>query len=246
LSPARRFVGDLLYFAQKVPTVPVQRRMHLAPVAAARMASWPRPGWCALFTKAYALVTAAHPELRRAYLSFPWPHLYEHTISVVSMAVGRTWAGEDAVLFAQTKSPDQQSLMEIDIWLRRLKEEPLDAIGSFRRALRITRWPRLLRRAVWWLGLNLSGAQRARYLGTFGVSVYAALGSASLHPLSPLTTTLNYGVIESDGSVDVRLTYDHRVLDGATVARALADLEVALKGPIVAELNTMTMVRTAS
>jgi hypothetical protein len=28
--------------------------------------------------------------------------------------------------------------------------------------------------------------------------------------------------------VDVRVVYDHRVLDGATVARALADLETVL------------------
>ena len=42
------------------------------------------------------------------------------------------------------------------------------------------------------------------------------------HPLSVLTTTLNYGVIAADGTVDVRLIYDHRVMDGSSVARALA------------------------
>ena len=38
----------------------------------------PRPSWCAIFTKAYAVVAARYPELRRAYLKFPFPRLYEH------------------------------------------------------------------------------------------------------------------------------------------------------------------------
>ena len=33
------------------------------------------------------------------------------------------------------------------------------------------------------------------------------------------------------------MIYDHRVLDGATVARALAAIEDALKGPVLAELE---------
>ncbi|HZU36958.1 MAG TPA: hypothetical protein VFA18_13650, partial [Gemmataceae bacterium] len=54
LSLPRRFIGDLLHFAQKVPSVPVQRRMNLAAVVAARNVAAPRPSWCAIFTKAYA------------------------------------------------------------------------------------------------------------------------------------------------------------------------------------------------
>src|SRR5205085_3878235 len=104
-------------------------------------------------------------------------------------------------------------------------DRPVEMIGTFRRALRISRLPRPVRRALWWYALNSSGYKRARNLGTFGVSVYSGLGAEGLHPLSPLTTTLNYGVIAEDGTVDVRVVYDHRVLDGATVARALEDLE---------------------
>ncbi|MBP3954110.1 hypothetical protein J8F10_02210 [Gemmata sp. G18] len=73
-------------------------------------------------------------------------------------------------------------------------------------------------------------------MGTFGVSVYSALGAESLHPLSPLTATLNYGVIGPDGRVPVRIVYDHRALDGGTVARTLARLEEVLNGDIYREL----------
>jgi pyruvate/2-oxoglutarate dehydrogenase complex dihydrolipoamide acyltransferase (E2) component len=96
-----------------------------------------------------------------------------------------------------------------------------------------------------WLGLNLPRTRPGQF-GTFGLSVYSSLGAESLHPLSPLTTTLNYGVIEPDGTVCVRLIYDHRVLDGAMAARALGKLEDVLNGPILNELDEMTRVSQAA
>ena len=225
LSPARRLIGDFLHAARKVPSVPVQRRMNIAPLVAARAQAEPRPSWCALFTKAFGMVAAARPELRRAYLTFPWPHLYEHPVSIASIAVERRIGDEDAVLFAQIRGPEHHTPEQLDSFIKDCKELPVERVGTFRRALRISRLPRFLRRFIWWLGLNSSGYKRARNLGTFGVSVYSGLGAEGLHPLSPLTTTLNYGVIGADGSVDVRIIYDHRVLDGSTVARALEDLE---------------------
>jgi hypothetical protein len=82
-------------------------------------------------------------------------------------------------------------------------------------------------------------------MGTMGLSAYSGLGAESLHPLSPLTTTLNYGVIGADGAVDVRIVYDHRVLDGSTVAGALAALDEVLSGDILAELREMGQRRAA-
>jgi hypothetical protein len=241
----RRFVCDLLHFARKVPSVPVQRRMDLRAVAAVRQAAHPRPGWCAIFAKAYALVASRQPELRRAYLPFPTPHLYEHRENVASVAVERTWQEEDAVLFGRLRSPEKYGLLELDAHMRRWKEAPVESVRSFRRALRLSSRPRPLRRALWWIGLNVSGRRRARHFGTFGVSVYSGLGAASLHPLSPLTTTLNYGVVAPDGGVDVRVVYDHRVLDGATVARALAELERVLQNQIVNEMRYYQALETA-
>jgi hypothetical protein len=245
LSLPRRFICDLVHFARKVPTVPVERRMSLGEVAAARQAARPRPSWCAVFTKAYACVAAARPELRRAYLSFPAPHLYEHPLNVASVAVERRFGDEDAVFFAHLRSPEALGLREVDDALRRFKDEPLERLSSVRRALLVSRLPRPLRRLVWWIGLECWGRKRAHYLGTYGVSVYAGLGAASLHPLSPLTTCLNYGVLAAEGTVDVRIIYDHRVLDGATVARALEDLEGMLRGQVLNELCYLRAVDAA-
>ena len=105
ISLPRRWINDFLHFAQKVPTVPVQRRMNLAALKAAREECDPRPSWVALFAKAYALVAAKRPELRRVYVSFPWAYFYEHPTSVVSIAIERRIADEDCVFFTQIRGP---------------------------------------------------------------------------------------------------------------------------------------------
>lgn len=245
LSLPRRFVCDLIHFAHQHPTVPVERRMNLARVVAARQAAQPKPGWCAIFTKAYARVAARFPELRRCYLPYPWPHLYEHPISTASVGIERRLGDEDAVFFVHVRSPDQQGLPDIDRYLRRCKEEPIEQVSFFRKTLFVSSLPRPLRRFLWWAALYWSGKRRAKNLGTFGISVVAALGAAGLHLLSPLTTALNYGVIGPDGTVDVRLTIDQRVLDPATAARALQELENVLLGEIVNELGYLRAIEAA-
>src|SRR5438132_4622432 len=168
LSPMRRFIGDLLRAAAAVPTVPVQRRMQLAEVAAARAANAVRPSWSAIFTKAYAQVAARVPELRRAYVKLPWPRLYEYPASVACIAVERDYRGEKVVFFGRIKDPDRMPLPELNGVLRELQEMPLDTCKDFKRALRFSRVPWPLRRWLWWLGLNI-GRQRANFFGTFAV-----------------------------------------------------------------------------
>jgi hypothetical protein len=236
LSLPRRWICDLLHFAQKVPTVPVERRINVSAVARARSQLVRRPSWAAIFTRAYALLAKEVPELRRYYLSFPWAHMYEFPYSIASVAIEREWEGENAVFFAHLRSPETQTIDSLDRHLKAYKEKPVTEFGMFRRSLQIAKYPRFLRRFVWWMGLNTGGKKRGKRLGTFGVSVYSGLGSASLHPLSPLTTTINWGVIEN-GSVILRVIYDHRVMDGGTVARAQARMEEILNSEIVDELT---------
>jgi hypothetical protein len=241
LSRARRLAIDYLHFAAGIPTVPVQRRVHLKPVIEARAALADRPSWTAIFVKAFAAVSAEVPELRRAYVKLPWPHLYEYPVPVASVMVERDFEGEKAVLAGRVKDPSALALPELARRLRAFQETPVAEQKYFRRALRLTRLPRPLRRLIIWLGLN-AASHRIRHFGTFGLSVYSALGAESLHPLAPLTALVNYGVFTADGDVDVRVVYDHRVLDGATVARALGRLEEVLTGPITEELRALAAV----
>lgn len=238
LSRPRRFLMDVLRFAARIPTVPVQRRMALAEVAAARNAVPNRPCWPAVFLKAYSQVAQDVPELRRAYLGLPWPHLREYPTSVASIAVERDYGGEPCVFFGRIGDPAKLSLSELHARIRMFAEAPVETVTPFRKMLSFAMLPGPLRRAFLWLGLNLPRTRPGQF-GTFGLSVYSSLGAESLHPLSPLTTTINYGVIAPDGTVSVRLIYDHRVFNGATAARALGKLEEALNGPILAELRDM-------
>jgi hypothetical protein len=227
-------VGDLLHFARAIPTVPVQRRMRLAPLIAARAASADKPRWTAIFAKAYALVAAENPVLRRAYVKLPWPQLYEYPTSTATIMFEREYEGEPSLFSYRLRDPTRFSLKALSDRLGTIADKSVDEVPDFRRNLTISSLPRPLRRLIWWLGLNI-GRQRGNYFGTFGVSVYSALKAESLHPLAPVTAVLNYGVFAEDGSVDVRIIYDHRVMDGATVARVLARLEEILTGPILEE-----------
>lgn len=238
LSAPRRIVNDMLHFAKGVPTVPVQKRMALKALIEAREACTERPRWTAIFTKAYALMAAEFPEFRRAYCRIPWTHIYEYPSSNANIIIERDYRGEPALFSIAIKGPERLTLAEIGRQLHHASTAPVDTIKDFRRALSFARLPRFFRYASWWVGLNF-GRQRANYIGTFAVSVYSALGAESLHPLSPITTLLNYGVMTPDGDLDVRIIYDHRVMNGATVARALVRLEEILVGTVLEEIHAL-------
>jgi pyruvate/2-oxoglutarate dehydrogenase complex dihydrolipoamide acyltransferase (E2) component len=209
--------------------------MDLHALAELRSVGESRVGWTAIFTKAFALVAREMPEFRRAYLEYPRPRLYEHPYSAASVAIERDYQGEPGVFFAYLDEPERTPLAELDAAIKRFKTDPVEDAFGF--TLWFYKFPRFFRRFTWWWILTVRGSRKAEFLGTFGVSSYAGLGAESLHPLSPLTATVNYGVIGSDGLVPVRIVYDHRVMDGATVARALGRMEEVLTGEIATELR---------
>ncbi|AEG04183.1 hypothetical protein [Sinorhizobium meliloti] len=236
LSASRRLVGDLMRFSMKVPRVSVQRRMNLGPLLEARTSLESRPSWTALFLKGYGLLAQETPELRRAYVKFPRPQLYEYPGSIASIAHEREYEGERIVLLTTIKNPERRPIAELGSLMQTARTSPVLEVKEFRRALKIARLPGPIRWLLMWLGLNI-GRQRARRFGTFQLSVYSGLGAESLNPLTPLTSLLNYGPIDNDGSVTVRIHYDHRVMDGANVARALERFERILNGEVTAELE---------
>jgi hypothetical protein len=238
LSRPRRLVGDLMHLSIGVPRVTVQRRMNLAPLVAARRALDDRPPWTAIFVKGYALLAQETPEFRRAYVKLPWPRLYEYPESVAAITHERDFEGEKAVLQTRTKAPARRSIAELAALIREAQALPVMEVREFRRALNMARAPAPIRRLLMWLALNL-GRQRAIFFGTFHLSVSSGLGAESFTAHTPLTTLLNYGPIDAEGQVNVRIFYDHRVMDGATVARALDRFEKVLNGPVADEVRAI-------
>lgn len=246
LSAPRRLVCDLLRASRHIPIVTFERTIDVSAVAAARRDAPNPPAWVLLFVKAYALVAARRPELRRTYIPLPWPHLWEAEHSVASVAVEREYRGEPAVLFGLVRHPETVPLAELVAKLHRWKTEPIETIGSFAKALRCARCPLPVRRLLWWYATAWSGATKARNFGTFGVSLTGAGGASATNLICPLTASLNTGVIRPDGTVDVRLHFDHRVLDGMPAARALAELEEVLRTEIAAEVRGLAAATSAA
>jgi hypothetical protein len=237
MSPARRIVVELMHHAQKVPSLPLKRSMNLAELVQARSLCNPRPSWVAMFLKAYSMVALDRPELRRAFVPWPWPTIYQHPQSICSVLVERDWQHEKIVLGAKVRAPDEQPLAAIDEYLQRLAAAPLETISEFRQLMNLGRIPGIFRRFVFWNSLSISGFKKCKRFGTFMVGSLGNLGVEQCHPLTPLTSYLSFGPINSTGDVTALIVYDHRVMDGRTVAQALVDLESTLNGPILAEVK---------
>lgn len=239
LSPARRLIIDLLHFARRVPSLPVERTMELGEVRKLRAKFLDRPCWTALFIRAFGLLASEFPALRTSYLGWPYARLFEHNRSVASVTIEKEVDGQPAILFLKIRHPERLSLSRIEERIFEAKSMPATHFAHFRLALGLSKLPKFLRRMIWWFALDWSGKVRARKFGTFGFSTYVGHGAEALHPISPLTATLNIGPMSPTGTIRVRIIYDHRVCDGSLVAKALERLEEILKKEIYFELDQM-------
>lgn len=217
----RRIVLDLCQAARTVPAFAVDRRIDLTRVTNARRSTPQRIGWAAIFAKAYALVAAESPALRQTFVSNPWPRLYQHPESVVSIAVNRFDPELDAerLSWVNVRAVESLSLAVIQEAIE--SHQQGDVPEKLREQERVESLPRPLRRLAWHVLMRWAGRRRAKLLGTFSLSTLASYGTTNhAHPLV-VTSSLSYGPLDEEGSSLVTLQADHRVLDGAAAARAL-------------------------
>jgi hypothetical protein len=174
--------------------------------------------------------------LRTLYAKWPWPSFYELPRSIAMVAIARVEDGQDCVLPQKVPAADELPLIEVDEQIRHAKDAPIGEVPAFRKILRVTRLPLLLRRVMWLIGLNF-GRQRANWFGSFGVTSVAAYGAGELHALSPGPFILSYGVVEPDQTIDVVIRWDHRITDAALIAKTLTRLEQVLNTEIAGEIR---------
>lgn len=239
VTTGRRIVAEFLHQARDIPHVAVRREFAIPKLVAVRSETRPRVSWVALFARAYAMAARRHAALRRNWIRFPWPRIYEHPVSAAVVLVEREWEGDDIVLGAKVHEPERMGLADIDRYIRRYQTAPVGSISSFRQLLRIGRYPALLRRFVFWTALHWSGYRRCRRFGTFLISSLGQFGCDQTVVRMPLTGYLTFGPIGKDGKVMVGLTFDHRVMDARTAARSLEDMERFLNTALVAELRAL-------
>jgi hypothetical protein len=231
----RGLLRDLLRASAGVPFITVQRTMSLGRLVAAHRICVDPPPWSAIFVKGYALVAREMDELRRAYVALPRARLYQYHHSVANIAVERPYVGENVIFHLLIGHPAELAIVEIGARIRRAQTGAIEQLPEFRRSIRMAALPSPLRRLAIWAGMNLA-RHRARFFGTFGLSTVAASGAELLNVIWPLGTVVTYGPFSPAGSINVRLTFDHRITDAAVMARALARLEATLNGPVADEL----------
>ena len=241
LSSPRRLLTDLSHLSRGFPRATLLTRINVAALVEPRDRA--RIPWPVVFAKAYALVAAGSPPLRRVYVKLPWPHLYELPQSVASIIVERDWphdgdSDEKALFLGRLKAPDTATLPNLATRMLALKSAPIESIADFRRALAIARLPLPLRLLLVWLSLNV-GRQVPNFMGSFAISALGSRGAAIVDTIPVWSSFLNYGPIAPDGGVDVYLSVDHRVIDGGLAARAIRALEATLNGLVLDELRSL-------
>ena len=220
----------------RIPLVTIQKDMNVADLMGPRRSAAGKPSWCSIFTKAYGKVVATRPEMRRVCLTFPWIRMFEYEVTAGHVTTEVSIDGEDALAFIPISSPESCPLTEIDRLLEVSRQDPR-GLRPMAHGLLMARFPRPIRRLAYWSVLNCSGRLRSVYFGTFGVTTVGNCGVESVRPIAPAISILHYGAISPDGNVTIRMTYDHRVLDGIGPARGLNEMEAFLHTDILDELR---------
>lgn len=234
---SRRLSIDVLHFHRQVDTCAHDRRFDLTRVAELRSRLTTRISWSTLFIKAFALVAAQRPVLRQTYQRWPWPHIYLHPINVAMLAVHRIHRNEPWVFHARFEQPKAQSLINLQYGLDRYVNEPPEQI--FRRQWELSGLPTIVRRILWWWTLNVAVSKRTRRVGTFFFTTLASKGVEIQDPPAYFTSNLTYGPLDENHRCRVTMSYDHRLMDGSTVADCLIELESTLNGVIADELQAI-------
>ncbi|MFM7242642.1 MAG: hypothetical protein ACKO40_00515 [Planctomycetaceae bacterium] len=236
LPAGRGCVNDIAALALAIPLFPVDRLMRLDAVAAARATARVRIGWAAIFLKAYAIVAREQPPLRSWLAGRFRPRLATSGESVAVLAVNRSDGRDDRLFFARLARPDATPLPLLQAAIDRFATGPVEE--SYRRQLQLESVPGWLRRTILRWNMRSTSPKRVTRIGTFSLSTLAGFAATNRFHPTICTTSLSYGPLDDDGRCLVTVIADHRVLDGAAVAKALARLEDVLTTQLVAELRT--------
>ena len=236
LPAGRGCVNDVAILAIDIPLFPVDRLMRLDTVAAARNTAAVRIGWAAIFLKAYGLVARETPLLRSWLAGRFRQRLATSSESVASLAINRGDGDDDRLFFARLARPEATPLPLLQQSVDWFVTQPIEE--AFKRQLELEGVPGWLRRTILRWNMRSASPKRVTRIGTFSLSTLAGFSATNRFHPTICTTSLSYGPLDGDGRCLVTVIADHRVLDGAAVAKALARLEEVLTTEIVAELRT--------
>jgi hypothetical protein len=233
----RRWIADIIHVGRKAHTVGADLVVNVAAAAAARTARQPPVSWVSIWVRAVGLVARNRPELRTAYLPFPWPRMYVHPSMAVTVMIERRWEGAPAVFAQPIPNVDTRTVSEIDDVFVPLKSLPVENVGAFRHIVRISRFPLPLRRMLWSIAHDWSGRLRSKYLGSVAINSLPRTRIRITQIASPCSFLIYFGQAGPNGDMPVQVFWDHRVMDAIEVDRLLREIEAAVNGAVVAELE---------
>jgi len=106
-SNGRRLVDDVIRVSNQMPMAAFSSEWDVAQIAKLRRMAKPKISWNVLMMKAHAIVCLENPMLRRNYVRFPFPHLYEHHQTVCMMTIGRQHQGEERLFLGTVRQVSQ-------------------------------------------------------------------------------------------------------------------------------------------
>lgn len=204
----------------------------------------------ALLIKAIAIAQHKHPTTRTQML--PNGRLVQFNNIEAQFTVERFVNDQPGLFFGRIRKPDQRPVIEITEELRVYGTEPIEDVPQLAIEHKFSQYPHWLRQLIIYFGTRIP-AMRLRYMGaTFGLSSLGKYGARNLISPSVITSMFCIGEVEKrpmvvGDEIEIRpqlsivLNFDHRVMDGASAARFMADVIALLKGDledhIAAELS---------
>jgi hypothetical protein len=238
-SNGRRLVDDVIRVSNQMPMAAFATQWDVAQIAKLRRMAKPKISWNVLVMKAHAIVCRNNQSLRRSYVRFPYPHLYEHHQNVCMMTIARQHQGEERLFFARFNEPDNYTLVELQELYDKYRKAPVEEIKQFRHQVTFAKFPSPVRRFAWWALFNLWPQKRASHMGTFGMSISGHRNAWGAQHLGFNTTIIGVDPNPRKGIAKTLLTFDHQIIDGAPATEVLYQGQRMLVTAVAKELADM-------
>lgn len=200
----------------------------------------PVPSYVAYALAAYGRTLAAHRELNSYLRVWPRTRLAVYDGVDIALTIERHRDQRRIVLLALLKNAQALSLDGVHEFLRSRRDDPLESLEEWDAYKRLQHVPAFCRWHLFQLFIKPFPGLMRNLVGTTAFTSVGKFGTTATTPLSPRTCTLSLGRVEprarvANGSVRAALsswltiTYDHRIADGADVARFGTELRSRLE-----------------
>jgi pyruvate/2-oxoglutarate dehydrogenase complex dihydrolipoamide acyltransferase (E2) component len=243
IAASRRFVTGALRAGRRMTPTHALIQCDVTETRSFLEAADPPLSWTAFLVAAVARAAAAHPEVH-AYVNWAGRLVVHHHVDVSTLVEVVAPAGSFPLAHL-IRDADIRSPADLSTELRQVKREP-SAGTSGRLFTSIAPWVSRIPGAValfYWLAARstrmrrLTGTVSVTAVGMFGRGGGLGIGHPTVQTLTVLVGGRSVRPWVKDGEVvpreilDLTVSVDHNVVDGAPAARFVADLREIIEHP---------------